>query len=151
MKIGDLSRATRTPVETIRFYERVGLLPPPKRSSGNYRMYDAVHAERLQFIRSCRSLDMTLDEVRLLLATRDNPGRSCTDVHGLLDEHIEHVTSRIADLTALEQTLRQLRMKCGELRLGSECGILTGLPVGRALHGAGESHIAGARKGPGGR
>ncbi|MCC7330474.1 MAG: Cd(II)/Pb(II)-responsive transcriptional regulator [Gammaproteobacteria bacterium] len=151
MRIGDLARVTRTSVETIRFYERVGLLPMPRRSSGNYRMYDATHEERLQFIRNCRSLDMTLDEVRLLLATKDDPDRGCTDVHGLLDEHIEHVTSRIADLTALEQTLRALRLKCGESRPGGECGILTGLPADGARRVSGESHVAGSRKSPAGR
>ena len=66
MRIGDLAEATGTPVETIRFYEREGLIAPPRRSDNNYRMYQPAHAERLAFIRQCRSLDMALDEVRAL-------------------------------------------------------------------------------------
>lgn len=64
MKIGDLSKRTQTQVETIRYYEHEGLLPEPERTESNYRIYGEVHAERLAFIRHCRSLDMTLDETR---------------------------------------------------------------------------------------
>ena len=73
MKIGILAEATGTPVETIRFYEREGLLPPPARAENNYRMYLPVHVERLAFVRQCRNLDMTLDEIRALLALRESP------------------------------------------------------------------------------
>ena len=66
MRIGNLAEATGTPVETIRFYEREGLIPAAQRSDNNYRMYTAAHAERLAFIRHCRNLDMTLDENRTL-------------------------------------------------------------------------------------
>ena len=64
MKIGALAEATGTPVETIRFYEREGLLPPPARAENNYRLYLPIHVERLAFVRQCRGLDMTLDEIR---------------------------------------------------------------------------------------
>ena len=67
MKIGELARATETVIETIRFYEREGLLPPPARSEGNFRIYETKHVERLQFIRYCRGLDMSLAEARVLL------------------------------------------------------------------------------------
>ena len=67
MKIGELAEATGTQIETIRYYEREGLLPEPGRSTGNYRIYDRVHADRLSFIRHCRALDMNLDEIRVLL------------------------------------------------------------------------------------
>ena len=73
MRIGDLAQATLCPVETIRYYEREGLLPAPARSGGNYRLYGTQHVERLRFIRNCRSLDMTHDEIRTLLAFRDGP------------------------------------------------------------------------------
>ena len=70
MKIGELATASGTPVDTIRFYEREGLLPAPARSAANYRQYEAAHLERLQFIRHCRTLDMSLTQVRELLRVR---------------------------------------------------------------------------------
>lgn len=127
MKIGDLSARTGTPVETIRFYEREGLLPAPARSSGNYRMYQASHAERLAFIRRCRSLDMTLDEVRQLLALKDAPTLSCEAVNQVLDEHIGHVAERIRQLKALQKQLVALRAECGQAQDVAHCGILSGL------------------------
>jgi Cd(II)/Pb(II)-responsive transcriptional regulator len=127
MKIGDLATASSTPVETIRYYEREGLLPAPGRTQGNFRVYEEPHLERLQFIRHCRSLDMSLDEVRVLLRFRDAPGADCGDVNALLDEHIGHVSKRIKELRALEKQLKNLRQRCGEARSGQECGILAGL------------------------
>jgi DNA-binding transcriptional MerR regulator len=82
--IGDLGRRTLWQVETIRFYERQGLLPPPARSQGNCRHYQALHVERLSLIRHRRSLDMTLDEIRALLDFRDAPTRDCAAVSALL-------------------------------------------------------------------
>jgi Cd(II)/Pb(II)-responsive transcriptional regulator len=127
MKIGDLAAASSTPVETIRYYEREGLLPAPGRTQGNFRVYEEPHLERLQFIRHCRSLDMSLDEVRVLLRFRDEPRADCGDVNALLDEHIGHVSKRIKELRALEKQLKELRQRCGEARSGQECGILAGL------------------------
>ena len=127
MKIGDLSTASSTPVETIRYYERQGLLPAPGRTQGNFRVYEAPHLERLQFIRYCRSLDMSLDEVRVLLRSKDAPGEDCGDVNALLDEHIGHVSRRIKELRALEKQLKELRQRCVDVRPSDQCGILTGL------------------------
>ena len=73
MKIGELSAASSTQVETIRYYEREGLLPAPARTQGNFRVYEAQHLARLQFIRYCRGLDMSLDEVRVLLRASEQP------------------------------------------------------------------------------
>lgn len=83
MKIGDLAKLTQTQVETIRYYEREGLLPEPDRTEGNYRIYGAAHADRLAFIRHCRNLDMTLDEIRQLLRLKDDPASDCGDVNTL--------------------------------------------------------------------
>lgn len=127
MKIGDLSSASATPVETIRFYERQGLLPAPARTQGNFRLYEAPHLERLQFIRYCRGLDMSLDEIRVLLRFKDAPDENCGDVNALLDEHIGHVSQRIKELRALEKQLKLLRQRCGEAREADKCGILSGL------------------------
>ena len=105
MKIGELAGRTQCPVETIRYYERIGLLAPPQRGANNYRSYGERHAERLQFIRHCRALDMGLEEIGLLLDARDQPDGDCTDVNALLDRHIEQVAGKIAELTALERQL----------------------------------------------
>ncbi|MGM9481805.1 Cd(II)/Pb(II)-responsive transcriptional regulator [Roseateles sp. NT4] len=135
MKIGDLSTASATPIETIRFYEREGLLPAPGRTQGNFRVYEAPHLERLQFIRYCRGLDMSLDEVRVLLRFKDAPTEDCGDVNALLDEHIGHVSKRIKELRVLEKELKQLRLRCGESRQADQCGILTGLEEASQEHG----------------
>lgn len=127
MKIGELASASATPIETIRYYEREGLLPAPPRTQGNFRVYEAPQLERLQFIRHCRGLDMSLDEIRVLLKFRDSPDGDCGDVNALLDEHIGHVSRRIRDLRALERQLRELRRRCGDVRSADQCGILAGL------------------------
>lgn len=127
MKIGELARATGTQVETIRFYEREGLLPEPSRTEGNYRIYEDDHAERLSLIRQCRSLDMTLDEVRVLLRFKDAPAENCGEVNMLLDEHIGHVVARIRELKVLEKELRTLREQCVSNQVAAACGILSGL------------------------
>ena len=127
MKIGELSAATSTSIETIRYYERAGLLAAPPRTQGNFRVYQAAHLERLQFIRHCRGLDMSLDEVRALLRFKEQPAADCGDVNQLLDEHIGHVSQRIKELRALEKQLKALRQRCVEVRATDQCGILAGL------------------------
>lgn len=124
MKIGDLSKLTQTQVETIRYYEREGLLPEPDRTEGNYRIYGDAHAERLAFIRHCRSLDMTLEEIRQLLRFKDDPASDCGEVNALLDAHIGHVADRIRELRALEKQLKSLRERCREAQPAANCGIL---------------------------
>lgn len=127
LQIGELARQTGCPVETIRYYERDGLLPAPARSQGNFRLYDEKHVDRLSFIRRCRSLDMSLDEIRVLLRFRDAPNENCDTVNELLDTHIGHVTARIAELERLEKQLRELRRQCGQSRQARDCGILNEL------------------------
>lgn len=124
MKIGELAAASDTAVETVRYYEREGLLPAPGRTESNYRSYDADHLARLQFIRYCRGLDMSLDEIRVLLRLKDSPHENCADVNAVLDEHIGHVSRRIRELRALEKELRDLRAQCQEAREAQDCGIL---------------------------
>ena len=126
MKIGELAKLTDCPVETIRYYEKEGLLPPPARTDANYRTYTQAHTERLVFIRNCRSLDMTLEEIRSLLSLRDSPQDQCESVNALIDEHIDHVNVRIEGLLALQAQLQDLRQRCGG---GDQCGILQRLEV----------------------
>ena len=127
MKIGELSRAAATPVETIRYYEREGLLPAPPRTENNYRVYGQEQLERLAFIRHCRTLDMTLDEIRVLLRFKDAPTEDCGAVNRLLDEHLGHVEARIHELGTLRRQLLNLREQCLDVTSAADCGILTGI------------------------
>ncbi|AIL59461.1 Cd(II)/Pb(II)-responsive transcriptional regulator [Pseudomonas alkylphenolica] len=131
MKIGELAKATDCAVETIRYYERENLLPEPARSEGNYRMYTQAHAERLTFIRNCRTLDMTLEEIRSLLRLRDSPDDQCESVNALIDEHIQHVNARIEGLQALQAQLLELRQHCHSKEV--QCSILQHLEVNGAV------------------
>ena len=127
LKIGELATRTDCLVETIRYYEREGLLPEPARTEGNYRLYTNTHIERLQFIRHCRSLDMTLEEIRNLLKFRDAPEENCGEVNALLDKHIEHVSNRIKELRVLQKDLRRLRNLCERAQASKDCKILQSL------------------------
>lgn len=134
MKIGELARLAQTQNETIRYYEREGLLPEARRSDANYRIYDESHVQRLAFIRHCRSLDMTLGEIRTLLHFKDAPQENCGEVNALLDEHIGHVAARIQELCALEKELKSLRLKCQAGEAAADCGILSGLEQAAREH-----------------
>ncbi|WP_300449148.1 Cd(II)/Pb(II)-responsive transcriptional regulator [Accumulibacter sp.] len=152
MKIGELACHTGTQVETIRYYERAGLLPKAARTDGNYRIYGVAHAERLRFIRNCRSLDMTLDEIRALLGFKDSPTANCGTVNELLDEHIGHVASRIRELRQLERQLKGLRELCEEASDAGHCGILnelaqTAAPQSTQSEATAGGHVPGAHKG----
>jgi len=146
MKIGELARLAGANVETIRYYERDGLLPVPARSEGNYRIYGEIHVQRLFFIRRCRSLDMTLDEIRVLLHFKESPQENCADVNLLLDQHIGHVAQRMQELQELERQLRDLRERCGEARDAAHCGILDGLSKAIAPSGKMASHVQGPHR-----
>lgn len=151
MKIGELARVTSTQVETIRYYEREGLLPETARTEGNYRIYGDAHAERLSFIRHCRSLDMTLDEIRVLLRFKDAPADNCGEVNALLDAHIGHVAERMCELRQLERQLKSLRELCREAQDAAHCGILAELSEAARHNPAASSgavgHVHGAHKG----
>lgn len=146
MKIGELATAADTPVETIRYYEREGLLPPPARTASNYRSYEQEHVDRLLFIRQARALDMSLEEVRVLLRFKDSPDENCGDVNAVLDEHIGHVSRRIKELRTLEKQLKDLRALCGEAREAQECGILDGLAKTAKSPKSAGGHLKGVHK-----
>jgi len=146
MKIGELARLAGTNVETIRYYERDGLLPVPARSEGNYRIYGETHAQRLFFIRRCRGLDMTLDEIRVLLHFKESPLENCADVNSLLERHIGHVTQRMQELQELERQLNDLRERCGEARDAAHCGILDSLSQATVPSGKTTSHVRGTHQ-----
>lgn len=112
MKIGELAAATATKTETIRYYEKIGLLPPPARTSGNYRTYGADHLARLSFVRRARDLGFSLEDVRELLALSDDRGQSCEAVDKLARRHVRSIGRKIADLTALQRELARMIRSC---------------------------------------
>lgn len=143
MKIGEFAAASDAGVETIRYYEHEGLLPEPARTESNYRSYGEEHVARFKFIRRARRLDMSLDEVRVLLRFKDSPHENCGDVNAVPDEHIEHVSRRIKELRALEKELKGLRAQCGDAREAQECGILEGLTREATTPKATPGHLKG--------
>ena len=133
MKISELSRATGVDVETIRYYEKAGLLPAPARESNGYRSYGPAHLERLAFVRHCRGLDIPMADVKRLLdfvgGTRDGAG----DIDALIDAQLLRVRARLKSLRALERQLAALRSSCDSDHSTHECGILHELVA--AAHG----------------
>ncbi|WP_342132801.1 Cd(II)/Pb(II)-responsive transcriptional regulator [Hydrogenophaga sp. OTU3427] len=132
MQIKELSRATGVDVETIRFYEKQGLLPTPARRENGYRVYEAVHLERLAFIRHCRALDMPLLDVKRLLGFVDASEENLGEVDVLVDQQLVRVRARLKSMRALEKQLLQLRARCSGTHDG-HCGILDELVS--AAHG----------------
>lgn len=124
MRIGELGQATGVDIETIRYYEKLGLLPEPGRSQNGYRLYAEKHLERLSFIRHCRALDISLSEVKRLLAFVEHPEADCGDIDQLIDTQLAKVRARLKSLKALEKQLTSLRGRCGVNRVAGECGIL---------------------------
>jgi DNA-binding transcriptional MerR regulator len=127
MRIKEISDVTALPVDTIRHYEKAGLLGAPKRGENNYRRYGTGDVQRLRFIRNCRALDMSLDEVRVLLDFIDHPGSDCSPVDAVVDEHLAHVRDRLKALRILERQLETLRKACGQTRPRADCGIVLAL------------------------
>lgn len=147
MKIGELAAQTHTQIETIRYYEREGLLEKTTRNESNYRVYGNDHIERLSFIRHCRGLDMTLAEIRVLLKFKDAPTDNCGVVNELLDKHIGHVAERVKELRLLEKQLKALRLACKEATDAEHCGILnelTAIANGPTLPLTRSGHLHGA-------
>lgn len=113
LTIGFLAKKTGTKVETIRFYEKNGLLPEPSRTEGNYRAYDQTHLNRLSFIRRARDLGFSLNQVRGLLALSDNRDQSCAAVDEIAKDHRAEVERKIHDLLALKAELDSIIDQCG--------------------------------------
>lgn len=134
MRIKKLADATGVDVDTIRYYEKQGLLPEPTREDNGYRDYASTHLERLAFIRHCRALEMPLVDIRTLLGALDAPGEPHPDVDRLVQEQIDKVRVRLQSMRALEKQLLLLQASCGGCSdQGTDCGILKELVA--AAHG----------------
>lgn len=127
MKIGKLAKLTGFSVQTIRHYEKEGLLIPVSRSEGNFRLYDGMAISRLRFIKQCRLLGISLPEINFLLEMKQTPKAHCNDVNRMIDHHIKTVDEQIDNLQALRFQLKSLRNSCSDERTIEQCGILKGL------------------------
>ena len=132
MLIGELHEATGVDIETIRYYEKAGLLPAPARTGNGYRNYGPAHLERLSFIRHCRALDLPLSEIKQMLDLVAHPEADCGDINRLIDEQLARVRARLKAMRALEKQLSQLRAHCEVGHTAAECGILHELAA--AIH-----------------
>ena len=124
-KIGEAATRSGVSAANIRFYEKDQLLSPQGRSDNSYRMYSDSDIHRLRFIRACRALDMSLDEVRTLLRLDLNSKTDCATARGALDAHLAHVSERLNELKALEKDLKALRGRCDGL--DTTCHIIEAL------------------------
>jgi MerR family mercuric resistance operon transcriptional regulator len=126
LSIGALSQLTGCNIETIRYYERIGVLPDPPRTEGGHRSYGGNHLKRLTFVRRSRELGFTLDEIRSLLGMVDGGDYTCGEVLGLAREHLGAIQAKIRDLKRLQQTLANIAAQCGGGAV-PECPIIDAL------------------------
>jgi Cd(II)/Pb(II)-responsive transcriptional regulator len=133
MRIGEISQATGVDIETIRYYEKEGLLPNPPRQANGYRDYGPQQLERLAFIRHCRALDIPLADIAQLLGFLRGAPTDCNDINHLVDDHLARIQARLESMRALEKQLITLRARCNRGNKTTECGILHELVA--AAHG----------------
>lgn len=129
LRIGALSRRTGCQVDTIRYYERAGLLPAPARTPSRYRVYTVDHLKRLAFIRRARDLGFTLADVRTLLTLADRRRRTCADARAIGLQHLHDVRRKIGDLKAMERVLREMVARCADGTL-PDCPLIEALAEG---------------------
>ena len=127
MKIGELAHGAGVDVQTVRYYEREGLLDAPSRTPAGYRAYGSQHLERLNFVRHCRSLDMPLAEIKRLIDLSSDKGVSCDDVDELVRSHLRRVSAKRVALQRLESQLATLSEQCAAGHRVADCGILAEL------------------------
>lgn len=127
MKIGELAKITDCSIQTIRYYEKEQLLCSITRTEGNFRVYDKSSIKQLMFIKQCRSLDLTLAEIRQLLELNRTPNIKCKTVNMMINTHIQQVEKRIDELVNLRTQLVSLGKSCSTDRTVEQCGILQNL------------------------
>jgi len=127
LTIGKLARETGVKVVTIRYYEQIGLMPVTPRTDGNYRTYGLEHRRRLRFIRRCRDLGFTLDQIRDLLRLSSEKTQACAEVDSIAEQHRRAVEEKLADLTRLATELRRLSACCRGKGIIADCRIIEAL------------------------
>ena len=126
LPIGALSKQSGVNIETIRYYEKIGVMPAPPRSAGGYRRYDAQHLKRLNFVRRGRELGFSLYELRELLRLADGHAYSCAEVYDLTSEHLAEIRRKIADLRRLQRVMTDMAAQCSRARI-PDCPIIDAL------------------------
>jgi len=126
LTIGQLGQATGTKIETVRYYEKIGLLPKPRRTAGNYRLYAAEHLQRLGFIRRARDLGFSIEDVRELLKLAAHGEHPCEQVDQLVARHLQATERKIEALTRLRRELRDTLASC-KGGLVAECRVIQAL------------------------
>ncbi|MES9858916.1 MAG: helix-turn-helix domain-containing protein [Sedimenticola sp.] len=121
--IGQMAQAGNCKVQTIRYYEQIGLLPKPGRSAGNQRIYTQTHRDRLSFIRHSRELGFSLERIREILALSDDPGQSCQEIDKIARSHLREVESKIKRLQRMRQELKRMISQCQSDEV-ADCRIL---------------------------
>jgi len=124
VKIGELSKRSHCSIQTIRYYEKEGLLEQAQRSEGNFRLYDNQALQHLLFIKHCRNLDISLSEIKELIQLKINPYMQCKNVNQIFDNHIEQVDLKTQELNQLKTELQDLRQNCTDKQIIENCGIL---------------------------
>jgi len=112
--IGEMSRQTGVHIETIRYYERIEIIPKPDRTEGGNRQYNHEQLKRLSFVKKSRDLGFTLDEIRALLLMVDRQDFTCNQVHTMTIEHLENVKKKLSDLKRMEKTLKSMASQCSK-------------------------------------
>lgn len=131
LTIGRLAAATGVHLETVRYYERIGLMPRPARTKSGHRAYEKAHVRRLAFIRRARELGFGIDDIRALLALAEPARGSCAEVRGIAQAHLDDVRAKLADLAKLEQILAETIAHCSGDPAPS-CPVLDMLDAGKA-------------------
>ncbi len=124
--IGAVAEMTGVKIETIRYYEKAGVIRPPARGQNGYRLYSMEHVERLEFVKRCRELGFSLDHTSSLLSLADSKERTCKQVSGIAEERLNEVRAKIADLRRMEAVLKNFVKVCPR-NLNPECPIISAL------------------------
>lgn len=126
LKRADLARRTGCNLETIRYYEKIGMMPEPPRTASGYRVYDETHVARLRFILRGRELGFSIEELRGLLQLVDRGAQTCAEVKALTEQHLADVRAKIADLKRIEKVLAATAAQCSGEQV-PECPVLEAL------------------------
>lgn len=127
MKIGELSKRSGCSVQTIRYYEREGILSSPERSEGNFRLYSQRSLTELEFVKHCRSLDIALADIKRLIDLKNKPEESCSSVNALIAQQLAMVNKRMKELKALKNELQKMANTCTTDNTVEACGIIRSL------------------------
>lgn len=125
--ISQLAKAAEVPTTTIRYYERVGIVEPEDRSQGNYRLYSDESLRRVRFIRAAQAIGFTLDDVKILLGTRNSKAPTCREVQGLIEERLADIDARLKDLRHVQRVLRVSLEKCRGTERDDCCHVVEAL------------------------